>query len=198
MRDGKLSKVTLETRIRANVRKNGGPCSTLRYIFSSWMRENIHDVQSSCFIFLFPFFWVVCYFIWLRVQCNLFHPILFHPISLTIFSKPCICHVVTRMTMNTWVWQRIFPILYFMPWNYIIAYKMHRFGICSSRKQIPLWGMCLLKLKKNELVDWFYYRDYRGRRDYVCLANDEGRISTITLLGIEMQWEVNFNLYSDK
>lgn len=153
MRDGKLSKVTLETRIRANVRKNGGPCSTLRYIFSSWMRENIHDVQSSCFIFLFPFFWVVCYFIWLRVQCNLFHPILFHPISLTIFSKPCICHVVTRMTMNTWVWQRIFPILYFMPWNYIIAYKMHRFGICSSRKQIPLWGMCLLKLKKNELVD---------------------------------------------
>lgn len=117
MRDGKLSKVTLETRIRANVRKNGGSCSTLRYIFSSWMRENIHDVQSSCFIFLFPFFWVVCYFIWLRVQCNLFHPILFHPISLTIFSKPCICHVVTRMTMNTWVWQRIFPILYFMPWN---------------------------------------------------------------------------------
>lgn len=56
MRDGKLSKVTLETRIRANVRKNGGPCSTLRYIFSSRMRGNIHDVQSSCFTFLFPFF----------------------------------------------------------------------------------------------------------------------------------------------
>lgn len=93
-------------------------------------------------------------------------------------------------SLHEWPWIREFDREYFLLYilcDGIRSYKMHCFGtVCSSCKQIPLWRMCLRwSWKKMSLLTWFYYRDYRDRRDCVCLTSEEGRISTITLLGTE-------------
>lgn len=116
---GKLSKKG-DTR-NANTRESAKKWRTL---FHASIHLFITDAReySRCSVVLFHlsfplFLGRLLFYLASRTMQPGFHPIIFHPISLTIFSKPCICHVVTRMILNTWVWQRIFSILNSVRWS---------------------------------------------------------------------------------